>query len=99
MLAQGFLDLLHYLIRRLVFPDSENSPAGGDEDGPILSISDLVAIELGRPPFSIGRWAGCMLRTAVPKAAVDKDGQLLTRKYDVRLTANVRYGSSVLTES
>lgn len=82
--GEGFGDPVRGLRRCLVLPDSDYGPSSGAERSIIEPITLFVSGDLGAPIRSIGFGSRSVLWTPVPEAAIDKDGQSLAEKDDVR---------------
>jgi hypothetical protein len=77
-----------------VFPDTYHLPTGSDEGLVGPPVARHVAVELPAPPVGIGRGLRRMVRTRVPEAAVDVDGNVSRTKNDVRGAADRRHRST-----
>src|SRR5215469_12017235 len=71
-----------------VFPYPDNGPPGRMEPGVGVSIACHVALDLRAPELGIAPGRAVMLRAAVPKAAVDEDGDLGSGKHEIGGTAH-----------
>jgi hypothetical protein len=85
--ATSRLQHRHYLcddvIYDIVLPESENRPSG-DAQVPVgLAVTLHVAREFLRPPSSVARRRGLVVRTAVPEATLDEDRDMSPRERDV----------------
>ena len=65
---------LDRLLNPLVFPDSDDCPPLRLECSVDLAIARHVCGQLGVPPVVIGSRASSVLRTRVPEASVNKNG-------------------------
>ena len=84
--------------RIVVLPEPQHLPASFSELFIDSAIPSHVPIELVLPPFAIVLRNGAVLRTAVPEATVDEDGNLRGAEYDVWSTAHSRQDLSVDTK-
>ena len=76
----------------LAFPDGYGRPAHLSERCHGGAIAFDVATELCLPKLNIALWlARIALRAAMPKATVDKDGDLTTGEGDVGLAGNLPF--------
>jgi hypothetical protein len=65
------------VLGQFVLPDAKGSPATAAEFEVDAAVASHVVGELPAPEGAVGLGGGCVLRTAVPKAAVDKNGEAL----------------------
>jgi hypothetical protein len=70
-------------LRIFVFPDSYDQPARGGEPVVRVLIALAVCLDLVSPEGRVALWPSSMVRTAVPKASVDEDGNSRSSKRDV----------------
>jgi hypothetical protein len=77
-----------YDIRRLfVLPEAQDLPACICQQGRGLNVPGNISLYFELPPFSVGDWHVRMLRTAVPEAAIDEDGDPESGKSNVNGSA------------
>ncbi len=69
--------------RILVFPDTHDGPSCGVKAGVDLLIALHVSFKLRRPIVGVGLRRRSVFGTAVPEAAVDKDGNASRREHDI----------------
>jgi len=72
---------------RLMFPESQNRPAGCLECSIRFPIALYIASKLGEPVVGVKLRQRRVLRTAVPEAPVYEYSDTLAREYDVRAAA------------
>ena len=70
-----------------MFPDPQHSPSLGLCHGVGFAVALGILCELRPPVVGMRCWNCSVLRTAVPEAAVDEDGESLTSEDDVRAPA------------
>lgn len=58
-----------------MLPIAPDHPAASSQHRVGLTVAFDIVVELPRPPVGIRRRASCVLRAAMPEAAVDEDGQ------------------------
>jgi hypothetical protein len=66
-----------------VFPDVENSPAERCEAPVSTSVAPPILGDLGGPEDGVGLGRYCVLRAAMPEAAIDKHSEPYTDQDDV----------------
>jgi hypothetical protein len=66
-----------------MFPYSEHLPPAGSEQARNSLIPTAISPDLRRPVFQIARRHATMLRTAMPEAAIDKQGDTFFSKDEV----------------
>lgn len=89
---------VHYsrcLIRIVVLPEAENPPSCGFELSIGVKITPPVALDLLSPPGCVVSWPLDMLGTAVPEAAVHKDGERQAREDYIRSSTRAAKRSAV----
>ena len=91
-----FDDLFHGGVNTVffefAFPDGYGRPAHVGKCGDGGSVALDVAAELCLPKLNVAlRLAGMALGAAMPKTAVDKDGDLAPRKGDVGLAGHLPF--------
>lgn len=79
----------------LVLPDPDYGPSRCAELGLVEAITLDVSSDLRAPISGIGFWARSVLRTSVPEAAIDEDGNLLATEDDVGPAAQALQWSGV----
>lgn len=80
---QRTLDACSSCFGILVFPHSNNRPAGRDKPFRRLLVTDTSSLNLRPPEVAVVAWPGHMIGTTVPEATVDKNGDTCLRKHDV----------------
>jgi hypothetical protein len=68
-------DTIGYKLGRVMLPCPHHSPAADVEGSGYAAVAGLVTIELRHPVLPIPAREVAVLRTAMPKATVDEDGQ------------------------
>lgn len=69
--------------RVLVLPHPQRQPPGGSQAFVSVTITPLIALDLGSPEFSIALGPRCVLRASVPEAPVHEDSDLRPSEQDV----------------
>jgi hypothetical protein len=59
-----------------MFPNSNDLPSSLGELAIRISITGDIPLNLGAPPIRVPFWPSTMLRAAMPKTAINKDGRL-----------------------
>jgi hypothetical protein len=72
-----------------MFPEAQDNPPGCFESRAGVQISGNVASDLRPPVVGMGLRCHEVLRTTVPEAAVDEDGDTLPREGNVGLSPMV----------
>src|SRR5438445_7182138 len=70
---------------QFVLPDANYVPAGLPQSLVDHSVTRPIRRQLPFPECSVVRRHVCMFRAAVPETAIDKDGDAVHRKHEVRL--------------
>jgi hypothetical protein len=70
-------------LRVFMFPHPDGEPVLGLEEFVGRSVAREVGLQFRLPPFTVVGWNRAVLRTTVPEAAVDEDGDALSRKHYV----------------
>lgn len=92
----GCFDPVGGFFRCLMLPDAHHRPAGFAKRCVYPSIPGDVCLELRAPELRVGLRPGRVLRTAMPEAAIDVDGDPLLQEHEVGAGAQVRCRSTVL---
>lgn len=71
-----------------VLPDAENSPTDSDQFPSLALVPKSICLDFLFPVMSIRLRHSQMSATSMPKAAVNKHGQALAIKYEIRLAEN-----------
>lgn len=82
------LDLRRGLSRESVLPEPENHPTFGREDSVGLDVARGVGRDLRTPVIMVRRRQLEMIRTAVPKAAIEEDGDSRTGEDQIGRATN-----------
>jgi len=82
-----------------VLPDPDHLPTVLAENAVGLSVALPVASELLLPPLCIGLRPGAVLRTGVPEAAVDVDGNASGAEDDVGTRADAGHRRAIDSET
>ena len=79
----SLLDLLNSRHRRLMLPDTNHSPPVSLQGSSMAPVTSAILGDLRLPVGAIGGRKGAVLRAAMPKAAIDEDGDLSTWKNEI----------------
>jgi hypothetical protein len=66
-----------------VTPNSNHGPAGFLQSIVRVAVTGDVGFDFRPPPLGVVLGPGAMLRTPVPEAPVEKNGNALAREYDI----------------
>jgi hypothetical protein len=86
----GLANRLRRHVRVVVFPESEYSPSVAPQKRVRITIAPDVRSNLVPPPTPISFWPCHVSRTAVPKAAINKNSDSCSHECHVRSTAGAR---------
>jgi hypothetical protein len=83
-LAQHGIDYPgHHIIYRCVFPETQYNPTAVLERAGSLRVANYVPLNFLSPEHCIALGPSAVFRTAVPKASVEKNGNLFFRKGNI----------------
>src|SRR5947208_2989111 len=82
-LPHNALDPASGVAGRLVLPHAHDGPACPGKRGVVASVTGDVPVELGAPVAVVRSRPRPVIRTPVPVAPVDEDGNALARKDEV----------------
>lgn len=79
-----------------VLPEPQNRPTRAAESLSVRSITDAIPLKLRTPVRGIGHGRHRVLRTAVPKAAINKDRDPQSREDNVHMDEAVGDANAIV---
>lgn len=81
--AKHRFDAIRRLVNGFVTPDSNHRPASIRQALISVAVARDVALDFRPPPLGVIFRPGAMLRTSMPEAPIEENGDALSRKHNI----------------